>query len=238
MTPIQTAGFRAHATQVGYQRKLALLRECVAALDPSTTYVSFSAGKDSAVIAHACHAAHRGIQILMIDPGCPTHWLESERARWLEYAGANDWNLTFYPWDKWEARRETDTEQQYRDRIHLSMFAAIEARARADGLSCKVMGLRAAESRQRSMLVATRGDAYEYQDGTRAALPIARWSVDDVWAYIVTHDLPWLDIYDAIGPHARNGLVGRNGERFGRAEYLRHHFPDVWRWAVAKGLLA
>lgn len=237
MTPMQLAAFRAHATLSGYRRKLDALRQTVAALDPATTYVSFSAGKDSAVIAHVCHAAKPSIPILMIDPGCPTHWLESERARWLAYASANGWNLTLYPWDKWEARRDSDTEQQYRDRIHSSMFDAIDTRARVDGLACKVMGLRAAESRQRTMLVAMRGDAYEYQDGTRAVLPIARWSVEDVWAYIVTHDLPWLDIYDAIGPQARNGLIGRNGERFGREEYLRYHFPDAWRWAVARGVL-
>lgn len=236
MTPMQIAAFRAHAQLSGYRRKLGALRQTVEALDQATTYVSFSAGKDSAVISHACHAAHHGIPILMIDPGCPTHWLEHERERWVAYAVSNGWNITLYPWDKWERRREADTEQQYRDHIHGSMFSAIEARARADGLTCKVMGLRAAESRQRAMLVATRGDAYDYKDGTRAVLPLAHWSVNDVWAYIVTNDLPWLDIYDAIGPHARNGLIGRNGERFGREEYLRHNFPDAWRWAVARGV--
>lgn len=236
MTPMQLAAFSAHATLPGYRRKLDSMLDMVAAIDPATTYVSFSAGKDSAVVAHACHAVHPGIPILMIDPGCPTHWLEHERARWLAYAATQGWDLTLYPWDKWEARRECDTEQQYRERIHGSMFAAIEARALSDGLTCKIMGLRAAESRQRAMLVATRGAAYTYRDGTRAVLPIARWSVDDVWAYIATHDLPWLDIYDAMGPQARNGLIGRNGERFGRAEYLRHHFPDAWRWAVARGV--
>lgn len=237
MTPMQLAAFRAHTMLSSYRRKLDALRQTAASIDPAATYVSFSAGKDSAVIAHACHAEHPGIPILMIDPGCPTHWLQSERDRWMTYAADQGWNLTLFAWDKWDARREADTERQYRDRIHASMFDAIWARARTDGLSCKVMGLRAAESRQRAMLVATRGDAYEYQDGTRSILPIARWSVDDVWAYIVTHDLPWLGIYDAIGPQARNGLIGRNGERFGREEYLRHYFPDAWRWAVARGVL-
>jgi len=236
MKPIQLAAFRAHASRAGYLRKLHKLRQTMAGLDPDTTYVSFSAGKDSAVIAHACHAVHPGIPILMIDPGCPTHWLDHERDCWLAYASDQAWNLTLYPWDKWGRPREGDTEKQYRQRIHSSMFAAIEDRARNDGLYCKVMGLRAAESRQRAMLVAVRGDAYEYQDGTRAFLPIARWSTDDVWAYIVSHELPWLDIYDAIGPGARNGLIGRNGERFGREEYLRQYFPEAWRWAVSRGI--
>jgi 3'-phosphoadenosine 5'-phosphosulfate sulfotransferase (PAPS reductase)/FAD synthetase len=237
MTPMQLAAWTAHASQSGYRRKLDAMRRRVADLDPATTYVSFSAGKDSSVIAHACHAAHPGIPILMIDPGCPTHWLERERDRWLSYAAAQGWNLALYAWDKWGGGGRTgDTEQQYRDKIHRDMFSAIESRAKADGLTCKVMGLRAEESRHRRMLVARRGDAYAYRDGTRAVLPIARWSTADVWAYIVTAGLPWLDIYDTIGPDARNGLIGRNGERFGREEYLRHYFPEAWRWAVARGV--
>jgi 3'-phosphoadenosine 5'-phosphosulfate sulfotransferase (PAPS reductase)/FAD synthetase len=116
------------------------------------------------------------------------------------------------------------------------MFSAIELRAKKDGLTCRVMGLRSEESRNRKMLIAKRGNAYAYRDGTRAVLPIARWSTTDVWSYIVTANLPWLDIYDAIGPNARNGLIGRNGERFGREEYLRNYFPEAWRWAVTQGV--
>lgn len=238
MTPMQLAGWTAHALQSSYRHKLDAMRQMVADLDPATTYVSFSAGKDSSVIAHACHATHPGIPILMIDPGCPTHWLERERERWQSYAATHNWNLTLYAWDKWEKPQEDDSEQQYRDRIHRDMFAKTEARAKTDGLTCKVMGLRVAESRNRAMLVATRGDAYRYRDGARAVLPIARWSTTDVWSYIVTHGLPWLEIYDAIGPEARNGLIGRNGERFGREEYLRHHFPEAWRWAVKRGVFS
>lgn len=227
---MQIARWRAHATLPPYRRKLAAMRALVAGIDPRTTYVSFSAGKDSAVIAHACHAAHPGIAILMIDPGCPTHWLAHERERWLDYAQQHGWALTLYPWDKW-----SDAVDQAN--IHASMFEAVHERARRDGLTTRVMGLRAAESRTRRIVVATRGLDYRYADGSRALLPIGTWQTDDVWAYIVEAGLPWLDIYDALGPHARNGLVGRTGEKHGRLEYLRLHFPDVWRWAVARGVI-
>lgn len=234
MTPLQIAAFRAHATLAGYRRKLDAMKQMVAALDPSTTYVSFSAGKDSAVIAHACHAAHHGIPILMIDPGCPTHWLEHERARWVNYAAANGWNLTLYPWDKWGLDLATDSTEEYQRRIHDNMFDAIHARAERDWLTTRVMGLRASESRNRRMSIGVRGTDYMYSAGGRALLPIGTWQTLDVWAYIITNDLPWLEIYDAMGPAARNGLVGRSGEEFGRMEYLRQHFPDVWRWQAAK----
>lgn len=237
VTPIQIAQFRAHALSRAYQRRLEALRAMVADLDPVTTYVSFSAGKDSAVIAHACHQAHPGIAILMVDPGCPTHWTEVERETWLVYARAQRWALTLFPWDKWGLDLETDSTTDYQTRIHADMFAGLHAHADAHGLTCRVMGLRAAESRNRRMLIGHRGSAYDYASGGSAVLPIATWQTEDVWAYIVTHGLPWLSIYDALGPHARNGFIGRSGEEFGRLEFLRQHFPDVWRWARERGLM-
>lgn len=237
MTPIQIAGFRAHATQASYRSKLAAMRRMVADIDPATTYVSFSAGKDSAVIAHACHAAHPGIAIMMVDPGCPTHWLEHERERWLRYAGDAGWALTLFPWEKWGHYAPAgESVCEYQSRIHKDMFDGLHAAASRAGLTTRVMGLRAAESRNRRMSVGRRGLDYTYVNGGRALLPIGTWQTADVWAYIVTAGLPWLDVYDRMGPSARNGLVGRSGEEFGREEYLRHYFPDVWRWAVSRGI--
>ena len=236
MTPIQIAQFHAHALTRAFQRKLGALRETVEALDPASSYVSFSAGKDSAVIAHACHLAHPGIAILMVDPGCPTHWTESERVIWRAYAQVHGWDLHLFLWDKWGLDLETDSTIDYQQRIHGDMFEGLHAYAGAHGLTCRVMGLRASESRNRRMLIGCRGSAYDYKGGGSAVLPIATWQTEDVWAYIVSHDLPWLSIYDAMGPHARNGFVGRSGEEMGRMDYLHHHFPDIWRWAKQRGL--
>lgn len=237
MTPLQLAGFRAHAATAAFQRRLAVLHDTCRALDPATTYVSFSAGKDSAVVAHACHTAHPGIPILMVDPGCPTHWLALERATWLAYAEAHGWALTLFPWDKWGLDLAGEDVPAYQARIHKAMFADLHAHAEVRGLTCRVMGLRAAESRARRYSIGRRGSHYDYAGGGSAVLPIATWQTEDVWAYLVTHGLPWLSVYDALGPAARNGFVGRSGEEFGRVEYLKRHFPDVWRWATARGLV-
>lgn len=237
MSPLQLSAFRAHAQLPSYRRRLDALREMVATIDPASSYVSFSAGKDSAVIAHACHQAHPEITILMTDPGCPTHWTDAERKMWLNYATDHQWRLTIYPWEKWSLDLETDIEAEYQRRIHAAMFSAVHAHAAAAGLTTRIIGLRAAESRKRRMSIGRRGAAYDYVDGGSAILPIATWQTNDVWAYIVTNGLPWLTIYDLLGPEARNGLVGRSGDNFGRIEYLRLHYPDVWRWAVRTKLV-
>ena len=236
MTPLQIAGFKAHALTTAYRRRLEALRVIAERLDPAISYVSFSAGKDSSVIAHACHSAHPGIPVLMVDPGCPTHWLEEERAAWLAYAKREGWDLIIFPWDKWGVDLQTDDTTDYQSRIHKSMFFGLNAFAEEHGLTCRVMGLRASESRARRMLVGHHGQSYEYKSGGSAILPIATWQVADVWSYIVTNSLPWLSVYDHLGPQARNGLVGRSGEEFGRIEYLRRFYPEVWRWGISRNI--
>lgn len=47
----------------------------------------------------------------------------------------------------------------------------------------------------------------------------------------MSEGLPWLSIYDHVGPTARNGLIGRNGLEQGRLVYLRRYYPEAWRVA-------
>jgi 3'-phosphoadenosine 5'-phosphosulfate sulfotransferase (PAPS reductase)/FAD synthetase len=238
MTPVQIAGFRAHAMTAAFARKRNALTETLRRVDPATAYVSFSAGKDSSVVAHAACAVHPGIAVLMVDPGCPTHWSEAERTQWIDYAAASGWALKLFAWDKWAAPATgaADNVATYQARVHRSMFADLHAYAAQRGLSTRIMGMRADESANRRMSFRVRGSAYRYADGSAALLPIALWSAADVWAYVLTTGMPILDVYMRLGPGARNGLVGRSGEEFGRSETLKFFFPDVWRWGKAAGV--
>lgn len=224
--PLQQAAFRAHACSKQYQCRLAELRETVETrVQVGACYVSFSAGKDSSVIAHAVHARYPEVPILMVDPGKPWHWNDADVALWMDYIQAQRWNFTSFPWDKSGAVDGT------LDALHASMFTALDAYAKERGLTQRIMGMRQQESRGRAMLVATKGDAYEYVGGGSALLPIAKWRTEDVWAYIVTNDLPWLSIYDAFGHDTRNGIVGVNGLKHGRIARLREHDVDAYLFA-------
>lgn len=232
MTPLFLAACQAHARTRGYQRKEEALHDLMRQRDPAKTYVGFSAGKDSTVCAHACHQAHPGIAMLMVDPGCPTHWLEEERQFWVSYAEAQRWALTLFPWDKWRLQTDQEDISAYQATIHADMFHDLSRYADTHDLTTRVMGLRQEESRARGIMLARKGPTYLYADGKHGAVcPLAQWRWQDVWAYLVRHNLPWLSIYDRLGPQARNGLVGRSGESQGRWEYLREAYPAVWRWA-------
>lgn len=212
------------------RRKAALFSLLEKTLD-SHCYVSFSAGKDSSVIAHACQSIRSDIPVLMADPGVPWHWLEKERSMWADYAKASGWNLRLFPFDKWamvDGERDTDKAAS---KIHGGMFLGLKSYADENGLTTSIQGIRADESRQRSLAAWCFGNDHTRKDGVRVIWPIMRWSTDDVWAYIIEAGLPWLEIYSVAGPSARNGLVGVHGAAYGRLAYLKRYFPQAYEAA-------
>jgi 3'-phosphoadenosine 5'-phosphosulfate sulfotransferase (PAPS reductase)/FAD synthetase len=225
---IEPMVYRLHARTPGYQQKRSrLFYELRQQLD-NACYVSFSAGKDSAVCAHACHIVLPGIPILSSDSGCPMRWLESERVQWQEYADAQGWNYHLFHWNKWGNRvsEATGDAVEYRKRVHASMFSELEAWAIERGFTRRIWGLRKDESIARKVRTGVDGNHNQHR-----LAPIRDWSTDDVWAYIVTHGLPWLSIYDYLGPSARNGLIGIGGSENGRLAFLKQYYPEAYRMA-------
>lgn len=235
MDDLTRAGFVAHARSPAFRRRVFATIELLIAQLDRRSYVSFSAGKDSSVVADLCHRHQPGIPMLMVDPGCPTHWLEAERAQWLAFAAERGWNLILFPWDKWRAVESAASDAEHRRLAHDSMFADLTAWADERGLEQRVVGLRAEESRGRAIHLRGRGPQGTNADGRRWLAPLASWRTDDVWAWIVTHDLPWLSIYDHLGARARNGLIGRSGVNRGRMAWLKIHYPAAY--AEAKRLM-
>ena len=182
-------------------------------------------------MAHLCHKVQPGITMLTADSGCPIHWLEEERTMWIDYARTQGWSWTIYPYDKFGLAAGAESGEGHEQQIHAGMFAGVHAHADREGLTCRAMGLRAEESRGRAASMRVHGEAYTYRDGQSRLLPIAKWRTADIWAYIVTHDLPWLSIYDLYGPHARNGLIGWAGAAQGRFAFLRIYYPDAYQRA-------
>lgn len=219
------AEYLLRARRPEYLRRRARLLDLLHAELDARCYVSFSAGKDSAVIAHACHAVRPDIPMLMVDPGVPIHWTAEERDEWCGYAYREGWNLRLFPWDKYATERPQEAAE-YRASVHADMFCDLTAYAEQHGLTRRVMGLRAEESPGRRMSLGRDRGVSESR-----ICPISLWSGADVWTYIVSEGLPWLSIYDHLGPDARNGLIGRNAMERGRLVYLRRHYPEAYRLA-------
>lgn len=106
-------------------------------------------------------------------------------------------------------------------------------------IDCVVLGSMVAESRQRFLIWAQKGDYYyAHSEGRYKAWPMYAWTEEDVWEYHTISGLPHSKIYD-MG-HRRNGcwpclMDIRFPDNKLRALRLSH--PKLWHFLIVnKGL--
>lgn len=102
-------------------------------------------------------------------------------------------------------------------------------------------GLRAEESGGRALHIKCRGDLFRGKDRTWYSMPVAKWSLQDVWAYIASRSLRYHKAYDDMsrarierGMQRVSGLLGERGSGAGRHALLRRFAPDIWREITAE----
>jgi 3'-phosphoadenosine 5'-phosphosulfate sulfotransferase (PAPS reductase)/FAD synthetase len=113
--------------------------------------------------------------------------------------------------------------------------------AREAGFVARALGLRAEESAQRKRFLLARGALYQRRtDGAWIANPLAWFTLEDVWARVVTRGLPYHRLYDCT-THGMTKRTLRNsgwlttiGAVEGRIAWLRRHFPAQYRVLVAE----
>lgn len=248
MTPMQRAGYLAHAQSAGYRRRLEEAQQLIA--DHPGYAVACSWGKDSLCVLHMAlsvhgratvvHARYSPHEELPDIPAVRDAFLARWPVEYRETAVWGDWELyqragRFFlrPETREERQLLTEWHQQLRDQMDEAMLAA--------GAVGKLLGLAAHESRGRAMNLRRRGAHYQAaNEAIPKLLPIAHWQPADVWAYMLTHDLPRLRIYDgADNPERARSEVAFATIGAG-ADAIRRHgawrewercYPDLWaRW--------
>lgn len=149
--------------------------------------------------------------------------------------------------DVWELLRTCDLKRGEHDRS--DFYSAIAAGnmlvqyAYEGGFAGSYSGMRADESRGRKMNFRNRGPTYQYTtDRQWMCSPLAWWSATDVFAFLVSRELPihpyykmWTDRFREAPDHARVDLVitRENVSRNGAMAVVRLFYPDLWRRIVA-----
>ncbi len=194
--------FRAWAETEEHQRALAEARSIIAqALEKSQKpIVNFSGGKDSTVLVHLVLEQKPDVHVLHWDYGrafvpYPVH---REILRIAEQLGVRHLRVETSPLYRKLGRRA-------RNVLGAHLLGRLVPQLAEEGYDVQFIGLRAEESSKRSRRIRSGRSV----GAIREVWPLARWRWLDVWAYIVSHGLPYLSLYDA-----RAELVGYDRARF------------------------
>lgn len=171
-------------------------------------YVSVSWGKDSIVLAHLA---------LSVDPYLTlVHWGGEQERHIANFSQVRD-----------DFLRRFGQDCRYIEVIDDGLMdgkLAVNGRkwSHANGFDGVLMGLTAEESRARRFALG-RADAhniYTYTDGMKRCCPLARWTVDDITAYVADHELKMLNLYERYGMQIRtSSRIKRSGHTRQGLEY-------------------
>lgn len=194
MNKYKRKGFLLHAKSKEYKSKLKyslqIIRE---AFEGNSCYVSFSGGKDSAVLTHLALSVDSNAWIWHWDYGddLMPRQIEKEVLDNLGNMGAVNIVVNKRKGDG------ADTSSGYKQ-----FFKQIQLNKNEYGWDMGLVGVRRAES-------TTRKNKYvnHFQDGD--CYPLLDWSFEDVWAYIVSNNVPYPHVYDVY-----SSVVGYENSRF------------------------
>ncbi len=102
------------------------------------------------------------------------------------------------------------------------------------------LGLRSDESEGRANTTKFHGSIYRYKrDGVTRCLPVAHWTFDDIWSYIISHDLDYNRAYDLMWdmPEEDRRISYWAGEtkiRWGRWIFLKRFYPELFNRFAAR----
>jgi sulfate adenylyltransferase subunit 2 len=227
--------YRLHAKLPVYQRRLDQAKEIISGLlqHIKKPYVAFSCGKDSTVLAHL---------VLQFLPNAPLRFLSSGETRlvhnvddvllYFQNLGAEIQEINIDRVFSEEWKDTTWTEQRKAGKHDMELL-------NNSSFDCIFMGLRTKESRPRQISLAKNQTSglprfcYRYKAGKRKDMirccPLASWSTMDVGAYIIEHNLPYLDWYDHQGFEGRTTarLTGDAVRQYALV-WLKKNKPESW----------
>jgi 3'-phosphoadenosine 5'-phosphosulfate sulfotransferase (PAPS reductase)/FAD synthetase len=231
--------FLARARLRSHRRRVEDSRRVVAAALAAcrSPYVALSGGKDSACVAHLVWEQRPDVPAVYFDAACAFPEVKDYLAQ-LKRQGRRLIRFQCRPF--LEVLREFGLHSDAVEEatMRYTVHEPLQRLYHAFGYDAVFLGLRREESPGRAALLAARGQAFvRKSDGRLECNPIAWWSFDDVWAYLLAGEHPYCAAYDRLfdmGLPERSVRIsywaGETGRRWGRYEALRRGWPDLWRY--------
>lgn len=203
-------------------------------------YLSFSGGKDSLVMLHMVLEQNRNIPVVYWDADASYPDTETFLAR-IE----DEWGIDIV---RFKTRPILDVFREYgidhpqieTKTMIATVYDPIKKLIAEYGFDGVFVGLRREESYGRKQLIKYRGPIFhsKYQNVIEC-LPVAYFSVQDIWAYITANELPYNPVYDKTSMRPRNEIrvsyyCGESIRERGRFVWLKKEYPDLYNIFAAE----
>lgn len=240
MRTSDTLRWRLRAKTAEYRRHVGYAVKAIhAAHRAANMVVSWSTGKDSTAMTHLIRAIYPETPIMCQFDDCdwPTKREYADRV-----AAALGWNVhcvepQFSVWER--MRSGTIGEEEFCALSHsLTQDAFLQPLAtQQQALGCDgvFMGLRGDESKSRKIHLRSRGELYQVASGEWRCCPIARWTSEDVFAYLVSNDIEINPCYfnnRFLPPEEIRvswAIPTPGSLAHGDMEHFRHYYPEQFR---------
>jgi phosphoadenosine phosphosulfate reductase len=235
MPPEKRMLFELHAKLSVFQRKVDYAQNLVARAVEKMEhpYCAWSSGKDSTVASHLVWSVNPGVPGVYFDADCAF----PETYEYLDLIAKQHTII------KWQTEPMLDTFERLggpnakgienatmKSTVYEPLKAMLE-HYQFDGV---FLGLRSEESEGRAKTAKYHGTLYQYKrDDVWRCLPVAYFSYLDIWAYIISHNLPYNRVYDKmwelpIEDQRVSYYAGETKRCHGRWVFLRQHYVELW----------
>ncbi|MDI6872082.1 MAG: phosphoadenosine phosphosulfate reductase family protein [Bacillota bacterium] len=221
------------------ERAKAIIAEALARTDVSWL-VACSFGKDSLSMLDLILEQRPDITVFHMDSGyCLPElyevrdWFAQERGIRLHIKPGEMDYVTFLREFGLPAITRTAAQQQRV--VQRFKKSASEQWAFDRGFNGTFLGLRREESRDRDVSLRLRSPIYRMKSDMWKCCPLADWTGKDVWAYIVSRNLPYPRFYDytALGDTREKirstSWVTTDGAEWGRIVWLKYYYPALYQ---------
>ena len=201
---------------------------------------SISFGKDSLVLLDLLHQVTDRIPVYFMDSAYKlpdiyeTMELTQQRYKFdIFKAHFADGRPMQEVWERFGIPGINRTESMQNKALQVLKKEPSDRWAKENGYNGVFWGIRKEESRSRRWMIMTMGVTFENTQGFYRCAPLADWTARDVWAYIVSRNLPYPKLYDYQKFQTRDwirntGWATTDGANEGRILWLREFYPEYY----------
>jgi 3'-phosphoadenosine 5'-phosphosulfate sulfotransferase (PAPS reductase)/FAD synthetase len=230
-----------HASTDGYYKRIESAKQTILQFVEKceSPYISFSGGKDSSVLLGLFRDL--GLTDIPVFSQLDTlDWDFTERHidNFYEKMGFMNRHFLTPQYDVLKAFSKLTFDEKEGIDTNACFFDLIRDFVEKHGFTGNANGIRVEESKNRKMCILKHGTLFQQKNGFWKCFACGHLTGLDVFAYILSNNLPYAPVYDCHGDYAPHDIrfswiLHPDFLRRGNAVWLKRHFPNEFNKLVS-----